>query len=165
MKFLKAALAATALTAFAASAQAQDSNVYINAGVQTFEFDTYNVVGRVGYNFTENFGIEGEGSIGVIGDDVDGIDFDTKWSLGGYLVGRVPVSEQFDLFARAGYTTVNVEAEFQGESDDENFDGFAVGGGIQYNFNAMNGVRLGYTYNDGDGIEADVIDLVYVRKF
>lgn len=165
MKFLKIAIAATAISAFAASAQAQDSNTYINLGAQTYEFDTYNVVGRVGYNFTENFGVEGEGSFGIIGEEEAGFDVDTKWSLGGYLVGRVPVSEQFDLFARAGYTTVNVEVEFDGENADENFDGFAIGGGLQYNFDEFNGVRLGYTYNDGDGIEADVIDLVYVRKF
>jgi len=167
MKFLKAALAATALTAFAASAQAQDSNVYINAGVQTFEFDTYNVVGRVGYNFTENFGIEGEGSIGVVGEDETETRFgvDTKWSLGGFLVARAPVTEQVDLFARAGYTTVNIEVEGFGETEDVNADGFGIGGGIQYNFDAQNGVRLGYTYVDGDGLEADVIDLVYVRKF
>lgn len=165
MKFLKASLAATAMTAFAMSAQAQDSNVYINAGVQTFEFDTYNIVGRVGYNFNEFFGVEGEGSIGVAGTDVDGVDVDTPWSLGGYLVGRYPVAESFEIFGRVGYTTVNVEAEFGNASEDVNADGFAIGGGLQYNFDQQNGVRLGYTYNDGDGIEADVIDLTYVRTF
>ena len=167
MKFIKAILAATAVTTFAASAQAQDTSVYINAGVQTFEFDTYNIVGRLGYNFSENFGVEGEGSVGVSGQDETETRFgvDTEWSLGGYLVGRYPVSDQFDLFARAGYVAVRLEVEGFGDTDNITADGFAVGGGIQYNFDEQNGVRLGYTYNDGDGLEADVIDLVYVRKF
>lgn len=167
MKFIKVILSATALTAFAATAQAQDTGTHANLGVQTYEFDTYNVVGRLGFNFNENFGVEGEGSIGVAGQDetVDEFGVDTQWSLGGYLVGRVPVSEQFDLFARAGYTAVNIEIEGFGETASDTLDGFAIGGGIQYNLDVQNGIRLGYTYNDGDGLEADVIDLVYVRKF
>jgi len=165
MKFLKLALAATVVSAFSASANAQDSNVYINAGVQTFEFDTYNILGRVGYNFNEYFGVEGEASIGISGDEVDGIDVDTPYSFGGYLTGRYPVSDQFDLFARVGYNVVNVEIDNGFDEADEDFDGFAIGGGVQYNFDDVNGVRLGYTYNDGGDLEADVIDLVYVRKF
>ena len=162
MKFLKIALATAAMAGFASTASAQDSGAYVNVGVKTYEFDTYNVLGRLGYNFSENFGVEAEGSFGVIGNDDAGIDVDTKWDLGAYVVGRIPVSEQFDLFARAGYTNVNVEVNGVG---DANFDGFAVGGGIQYNFDAQNGFRLGYTYNEGDGLDADVIDLSYVRKF
>ena len=165
MKFIKAILAATAVTTFATSAHAQDSNVYINAGVQTFEFDTYNILGRVGYNFNEYFGVAGEASIGISGDEVDGIDVDTPYSFGGYLTGRYPVAEQFDIFARVGYTVINVEADDGFDEIDADLDGFAVGAGIQYNFDEQNGVRLGYTYNDADGADVDVIDLVYVRRF
>jgi len=162
MKFLKTALVMTALAGFTSTAAAQDSGTYVNLGVKTYEFDTYNILGRVGYNFSENFGIEGEGSFGVIGNDDAGIDVDTRWDLGAYVIGRLPVSEQFDLFARAGYSTVNIDVEGLGDID---ADGFAVGGGIQYNLDDQNGLRLGYTYNDGDGLNADVIDLSYVRKF
>lgn len=162
MKFLKIALATAAMAGFASTASAQDSGTYVNVGVKTYEFDTYNVLGRLGYNFSENFGVEAEGSFGVIGNDELGVDVDTKWDLGAYVVGRIPVSDQFDLFARAGYSTVNVEVEGLGDAD---IDGFAVGGGIQYNFDANNGFRLGYTYNEGDDLGADVIDLSYVRKF
>ena len=160
MKFLKAALAATAMTAFAVSAQAQDSNTYINVGVQSYEFDVYNLAGRVGYNFSENFGVEGEASIGVSSKDGAKI----KNSFGGYLVGRVPVSDQLDLFARAGYVSLNFSCD-DCEGLSANDDGFAVGGGIQYNLDDQNGVRLGYTYNEGDVASGDVFDIAYVRKF
>lgn len=162
MKFLKIALATAAIAGFASTASAQDTGTYVNLGVKTYEFDTYNILGRLGYNFSENFGVEAEGSFGIIGNDDAGIDVDTRWDLGAYVIGRIPVSEQFDLFARAGYATVNIDVEGLGDID---VDGFAVGGGIQYNFDGQNGVRLGYTYNDGDGLNADVIDLSYVRKF
>jgi len=169
MNILKTVLATLAVSAFASTASAQDSGVYGNIGVKTYEFDTYNILGRLGYNFSENFGVEAEGSFGIIGEDEDllgtEVEFDTTWDLGGYVVGRLPVTEQFDLFARAGYSTVRIKVSSGNESESENFDGFAVGGGVQYNWDEQNGVRLGYTYNDGDGASADVIDLSYVRKF
>jgi len=169
MKFLKIALATAVMTGFASTASAQDSGTYVNLGVKTYEFDTYNILGRVGYNFTENFGVEAEGSFGIVGESEtvfgEEVDFDTRWDLGAYLVGRLPVSENFDLFARVGYSNVNVEVSSGNQSESANLDGFAAGGGIQYNWDELNGVRLGYTYNDGDGASADVIDLSYVRKF
>ena len=169
MKFLKIALATAVLSSFASAASAQDTGTYVNVGVKTYEFDTYNILGRVGYNFSENFGVEAEGSFGIAGDSFDDfgdeIDVDTNWDLGAYIVGRYPVTESFDIFARAGYSTVEVEVSSGNLSESENFDGFAVGGGVQYNWDEQNGVRLGYTYNDGDGASADVIDLSYVRKF
>lgn len=173
MNFLKAALAATAMTAFAASAQAQDSDTYINLGVQNIESDFFNVVARIGYNFGENFGVEAEGSLGVSGDSetFSGIDYEAKVSnsFSGYLVGRYPIAEQFEVFARAGYHTSKVKETAEGASIDESAsfsqDGIAFGGGLQYNFDGQNGIRLGYTNLDGDGGSADVYDISYVRKF
>ncbi len=167
MKVVK--IIALGITALGVSvvAQAQDSNAYVNLGVKTYEFDTYNVMGRLGYNVSKNFGIEAEGSIGIIDDElISGVDLETQWDLGAYVVGRVPVSKKLDLFARAGYTTVNIHVEGTGvQTADFNADGFAVGGGLQYNISDLNGIRIGYTYNEADGLDADVIDLSFVRKF
>lgn len=162
MNFLNGAIAAAVLSTFAVSAQAQDSNTYINAGVQTFEGDTWNIVGRVGYNFSENFGVEGEASVGVIGTDEDGFDVSTPYSFGGFLIGRYPVSDKFEFFGRVGYSATNFDVDGAG---DITLDGIAVGGGIQYNLDDVSGIRLGYTAADVDVGTADVIDLVYVRKF
>jgi opacity protein-like surface antigen len=161
MKFLKATLVATAISAFATSAQAQDSGAYVNLGVQTYEFDTWNLLGRVGYNFSENFGVEADAGLGVADTTVDGFDVSTPFNFGGYLVARYPVSQQFEIFGRVGYAST----KFEVEDESATFDGIAYGGGIQYNFDEANGLRLGYTANDVDVGTADVLDLTYVRKF
>lgn len=169
MNFFKLALTTAALIGFASTATAQDSGIYGNVGVKTYEFDTYNILGRVGYNFTEFLGVEAEGGFGISGDTIDDfgddIDIDTNWDLGAYLISRWEVSDNFEIFARGGYATVEVEASAGNVSESENFDGFAIGGGVQYYWDQQNGIRIGYTYNDADGGNADVIDLSYVRKF
>ena len=165
MNIIKTALVTLAMAGFATSATAQDSNFYGNLGVKTYEFDTYNILARVGYNFNQYIGAEVEGSIGIIDETIDGVDFETEWDIGGYLVGRYPVSDNFDVFARAGYSAVRIEISDDFDSLGTTLDGFAVGGGIQYNWDAQNGIRLGYTYNEGDGADADVVDLAYTRKF
>ncbi|RKQ69071.1 opacity protein-like surface antigen [Litorimonas taeanensis] len=169
MKFLKTTIATLALTGFAGQAMAQDTGAYGTLGVSTYEFDTYNITGRLGYNLNEYFGIEGEGSIGVIGEDDNGVEVDTEWDLGAYAVARLPLSNQFEAFVRGGYTVVSVEATVAGVTDSDEVDGYAVGGGVQYNLNDRSGLRLGYTYKDGDlngvDLDADVWDVSYVRKF
>jgi len=167
MKFIKTTLAATVITAFAMSAQAQDSGVYGNLGVQTFEFDTYNILGRIGYNFNDYFGIEAEGSIGFFGTEQDSIEIDIPYTVGGFAVARYPFTEKFDLFGRVGYSFVNIEAEGFGQELEETGDSVGFGGGIEYSFDGSSGVRAGYTYqlsNDAIG-DASVIDISYVRKF
>lgn len=162
----------TALFAGAAQAQvsgSQDSGAYSTLGASTYEFDTYNVTGRLGYNFNRYFGVEGEGSIGVIGDDSNGVETDTEWDLGAYAVGRLPLTESLDAFVRGGYSVVSVETEAAGVKFQDEADGYAVGGGLQYNMDARNGIRAGYTYKDGEiagvDVDADVWDIAYVRKF
>lgn len=169
MKFLKITLVTAVFTGFASTATAQDSGSYASVGVKTYSFNTYNILGRLGYDFTKNFGIEAEGSFGIAGEDEtifgQEVEIDTEWDLGVYAVGRLPLSNGFDVFARVGYSTVSVEVSSGNASQSVDLDGFAVGGGFQYNWNKKNGVRLGYTYNDISGGNADVVDLSYVRKF
>ena len=171
MKFLKTTLIAMAISTFAMSAQAQDTGVYVNLGAQTIEFDTGNVLGRIGYNFNEYFGVEAEGSIGVFGDSGDGLEIDVPYTVGGFAIAKYPITKKFDIFGRVGYSFANLEAEGFGEDLDLNIDGIGFGGGVQYSFDGSNGIRLGYTYQtfgDDSNVEvgdASVIDLSYVHKF
>jgi len=166
MKLLKVILSATAMTAFAMSAQAQDDlGIYVNLGVQTLEFDTFSVLGRAGYDFSPNFGVEVEGAIGFSGQEEDGVEFTTPFTIGGYFVTRYPIGSDFELLGRIGYSNINFEAEGLGQTVDTNIDGLATGGGVQYNFDKKSGLRLDFTNLITNGGDANVVDISYVRRF
>lgn len=174
MKFLKLVLAATALTGFAASAQAQDSGVYVNLGAEAVEFDSYNLTGRLGYQLNENFSVEGQASFGVADDDVLGFDVGVDNSFAAFVRGSVPLNEQFSLFARGGYHFTQFGVEGQGVDESIDIDGFAFGGGVEYMLDGMNGVRLDATFLDSQDDSINGVDfsgtsetyaISYVRKF
>jgi len=169
MKTLNLTLAAIALSAFSTVAQAQDSGAYGTLGVSSYDFDTYNATGRLGYNFNQFFGVEGEGSVGVSGYDEDEIEVDTKWDLGAYAVARVPLGESFEAFVRGGYSIVHVDVRAGTDTSSKDVDGFAFGGGLQYNIDSQSGLRAGYTRKEGNiggvVVDGDVWDVSYVRKF
>jgi outer membrane immunogenic protein len=174
MKFFKLVLAATALTGFAASAQAQDTGVYVNLGAEAVEFDSYNITGRLGYQFTENFSVEGQGSFGVADDEVLGVDIGVDNSFAAFARGSVPLSEQFSLFARGGYHFTQFGAEGQGFDESLDVDGFAFGGGAEFMFDGMNGLRADVTFFDSsddsiNGVDfsgtSETYSIAYVRKF
>jgi hypothetical protein len=80
-----------------------------------------------------------------------------------YATGTVPISDNFDLFARVGYGTTKISGG--GLSGSEQSWNYGVGG--QYFFDGKNGVRGDYTrqdFNDSLG-NADVWSLSYVRRF
>ena len=171
MKTLKTAIAAIAVLGFAGAAHAQDGQAYVNVGVDTLEFDQYGIGGKLGYQFSDYFGVEAQGSIGIIDDEVTlggtTVDVGYDYLIGGFATGTLPLGESVDLIGRVGYYAAEVSAEVTaggiGASDDE--DGFAFGAGLQYMWDDLNGVRADYTYLDGDGGHADAVSLSYVRKF
>ncbi len=189
MKFLKFALATAAIAGFASTASAQDSGAYVNIGVDAVEFDAFNIGGKVGYNVNEYFAVEGQAAFGVVDYDetFDGEELSTgiDSTFGAFGVVRLPVADNFDVFARAGYAFTQVGISSGPASIGLDFDGFAFGAGGQYMWDGLNGVRLEYTrYDnnfDADGIDgldaedvaelddlgfgADVFSVSYVRKF
>ena len=174
MKFLKIVLAATALTGFAASAQAQDSGIYGNLGAEAVEFDSYNVTARLGFQFSENFSVEGQGSLGVIDDEVEGFDVGIDNSFAAFVRGSVPLSEQFSLFAKGGYHFTQFGVDGNNIDASLDIDGFAYGGGAEYMLDNKNGLRADVTFLDSDDNNINGADLsgtvetysiAYVRKF
>jgi len=159
MKILKTTAVAILMASFASSAMAQDSNTYINVGIDTLEFDLYNLGGKVGYNFNENFGIEGQASFGI--SSKNDVKFD--YVTGAFGVARFPAGEKVELFGRAGYYFAKAsDTEFDISAKD---DSFALGAGAQYFFTDRDGIRVEYTYLDGDGGNGDVFGVSYVRNF
>ena len=115
------------------------------------------------------FGIEGEASFGVAGDDFLGVDVSLNHQLAAYAVGFLPIgpNHEGDLFARIGYGTGEIEGAAGGAAASVSDESINFGGGGQYFFKGGNhGMRAEYTrfeFNDGDG--ADVFSLSYVFRF
>lgn len=153
---LMAAVAAVSMLAAPSVAHAQ---WYAGAGYTQYDFDDAEVgaaTGRLGYNFNQNFGVEGEASFGV--DDDAGIELDN--ALGAYAVGRIPLGEHFGVHGRVGYSNIEVDTPLGGVED----DGVSYGAGATWQATPGLGVRADYTRFEGDN-EADAISLGGVLNF
>jgi hypothetical protein len=129
------------------------------------------VQGRLGYKFTPNLAVEGEGAIGVDTDSTTfaGTTYDAKvkHSVGAYAVGIVPLGDKLDLFVRGGYGNTKVKVSLPGGAVSEHGDSWNYGAGAQYFFDGQNGVRADYTRHDfrHDRGAADVWGVSYIRRF
>jgi outer membrane immunogenic protein len=84
-----------------------------------------------------------------------------------YAVGILPISPNFELFARGGYGTTEIKASAAGVSASDSGESWNYGVGANYFIDGRNGIRADWTRRDftNDGGEADVWSLGYVRKF
>lgn len=173
-------LAILASTALAAPAFAQDlgGKVYGAAGYTHSSTDiggatiasgdesieTGVLTGRLGYAFTENFAIEGEGGIGIVKDTIGGVESSTPGTLGVFGVARAPVASNINLLGRMGYQHVWAKAEAGTVSVEDDDGSFAIGVGAEYMLDDKNGIRADYTrLTEGDGTNS--FGLSFVRKF
>jgi outer membrane immunogenic protein len=165
-KTILAAAAATALFAVPAIAQAQ-AQVYGNIGYASVAVEDADVTlgliqGRLGIQMTPNFAIEGEAGFGISDDTIAGVDIEMKYEVGAYIVGKAPISENFDIFARLGYVSYEVEASAGGVTATDSGSDAAYGVGVQGFFTPNDGIRADWTSYAGD---ADVWSISYVRRF
>ena len=185
MKFTFIAIASIAMGSYSAAAYAQDqpdqtskeSGVYGALGATTYDFDNYGVDVKLGYNFNKNFGVEAQGTLGLTEDSSPVCDqpecatgtYKTEYTVGAFAVGRIPLSDQFEVFARAGIhnTKNNVKiSNVLGTDYDVDSTGFAGGGGLQYKLDPKNAIRAEYTYLDyRDEGWSGTATIAYVRKF
>lgn len=162
-KMLVAAAAAGALFGLPALAHAE-AQVYGTVGYANLDVDPVNlgaIQGRLGVQFNPYIAVEGEAAFGIQDDEIAGVSVELKHEIAAFLVGKVPVSESVNLFARVGYSSNEIEVAGAGVSG----DGFAYGVGGEAFFTANDGVRLDWTKHDADGADANVWSIGYVRKF
>lgn len=170
-----AAAAATAAVALAAPASAQSISqpaFYGNLGYTFIDGNSAGdlgvLAGRVGARLHPNFGAEAELGFGVDSAKAGAVKTKVRHTAAAYAVGFLPVTEQFDLFARGGYGTTRLKVSVPGASASGNQDSWNYGVGGQYSFDGKNGVRGEYTRYDftgnGNG-GADTWSVSYVRKF
>ena len=143
------------------------------------------LTGRLGYRLNDFFALEGEAGFGLGGDDFDRtvpvnvqgnlINVDTNVDLKvenyfvGFARGILPVSDQFDVFARLGYGQATAKADVVASvagltatgSAEEDADGIAYGVGAQYNFTDHDGIRADYTQLE----DTSIISIAYSRRF
>ena len=161
---ITAALAA-ALTspAFAQGATAGGSGGawYAGGGYTHYDLDQGNVggvTGRLGYQFTPNIGAEAEATFGV--QDDDNIELNHAWGV--YGVGTLPVTENLNVFARAGWQ--QLDADGKNGFPDLSDEGAGYGAGVNWRMNNGFAIRGDYTRLDGDE-DADTWSLSGVMSF
>ncbi|GGH03619.1 hypothetical protein GCM10007420_19970 [Glycocaulis albus] len=172
MKSLLVAVSSIAVLAGAASAQ--EGPFRLGAGYQAIDTDgaTYDTLTlRGSYDITPIFSVEGDLLVGL-GDESTTIGATTvtseiDYGVGLYGVARLPLNEQFSVFARGGYTYIDGSASAGGVAFSGDVDGWAFGGGAEWAFAGPNAIRIDYTRYDfvnGNG-DADAFGISYVRRF
>jgi outer membrane immunogenic protein len=166
-KILMAAIAATTLLSTAGQAQ-EASKVYGNVGYSSLDTSIVNLGvfgGRLGYEFTPNFAVEAEAGFGVTNKKIAGAEVKVDNTFGAFLVGKLPLAENFELLGRVGYSHVKVSASAFGSSASADDGSAAYGIGAQYLFDGKNGLRGDYTRYEKDGSGFNGYTISYVRKF
>ncbi len=164
---LIAAAAAAALLAAPALAQAQDTTVYASAGLGVIDASPVKLgvaTFRVGANFTPVFGVEAEGSLGVSGDKILGVDVDLNSEYGAFVTLRHAIGEKGSLIGRVGYASAEIEASAGPVSVTDDQSGMAFGLGVQGEIGSNSAIRLDWTRYNFDE-DADAITVSFVHTF
>lgn len=162
---LIAAAAAAALLAAPAFAQAQE--VYASVGVGILDASPVKLgvaTVRVGANFTPIIGAEIEGSLGVSGDKILGVDYDINNEIGAFITLRHAIGEKGTLIGRVGYASGEVEASAGPISVTDTQSGAAYGLGIQGQVGDSSAIRIDWTRYNFDE-DADAISVSFVHNF
>ncbi|HRD46852.1 MAG TPA: porin family protein [Caulobacter sp.] len=162
-KMIAAAAAAAALFGLPALAHAE-AQIYGTIGYANIDVDPVNLGGiqaRLGAQFNPHLAIEGEAAFGVQDDEILGVTVELSNEFAVFAVGKLPVSESVNLFARVGYSNTDIDVGGTSASG----DGFAYGVGGEAFFTENDGVRFDWTKHDADGADADVWAIAYVRRF
>lgn len=138
------------LTASAGEAQLSFGGTYLTeSGDADFSFALATVKGA--YFFTDHFGVEAEGGIGVSGGDNflnTGADFSLKHQLGLYAIGRLPVGKNGEFFGRVGARGGKFDVEYLNANFNADYHGFGGGGGYAHYFKDNFGIRGEVTVSD-----------------
>ncbi len=156
-KILAAMLGGVALAPAAFAQEADDRQFYGWLGYGTGEFDQAFagdtarlgvVQGKFGWRPLRYLGVEVEGGVGVDKDEVFLGEVKVEREYGAYVVGFLPVLGTVDLFARAGYASVELEST-TANAQDQDSSGAGYGGGAIWYVGPLD-VRFEFTRYDVD---------------
>ncbi|MEM7730035.1 MAG: porin family protein, partial [Pseudomonadota bacterium] len=147
----------------------------IGATLYDLDSDTAGVQGRFGYQFTPLFGVEGEGSIGVLDDETTvgatTTENSINYQVAGFGLAKLPIGNRFSVHARGGYHTTEAETKTTvGAATNTvkaDSDGFAYGAGAEYRITPVDSLRLDNTHYDihGPNNNLDTVSMAYQRLF
>lgn len=124
---------------------------------------------RLGYQFMENLAAEAHLGFGAKEDEVNGTAIDVKDYYGFYLRGVLPVGEKFNLFALAGYNSIEVEgltSTVGGTESTESESDYGYGLGADYEFAENFFLSVDYKKMlDGSNLEAETLNLGFRFNF
>ncbi|WP_297801472.1 porin family protein [uncultured Brevundimonas sp.] len=176
----KIILLAAAAAAVSAPAMAQSTSPwsmdnargYGSLGYSYLE-DAYTgaVQGRMGIELNRYLAVETEVGVGVKDKDFSilGAEGTLKheWDAAGYVVGKIPVGQNFEVFARGGYGHTEMKREIAGVTTDVGGDHWSYGAGAEFKMNEDNGIRADWTRRDfrDDRESGDAYSVSYVRRF
>ena len=166
MKKTLIAAAAAAVALVAGPAMAQDLESYMNLGYSAIDAEGSDLGAgtiRVGTTVYQYFGVELEASLGLVNDGPVGAEIEMDKAAAVYAVGHLPIGENFEVMARAGWG----RAAYAVGPFDVTDSSLNYGVAAQFTWDQNNGVRADWTRHDFEDIslEADVWSLSYVRKF
>ena len=166
----------TAMIATTVTSQAAAQEFHASVGgIIDESFDELGVVGRGGYDFTPNFGLEAELNYFSVGEDDldvgDGTTVDVDADVFSYIAfakAQAPVGERVTVFGRVGYGGVTLDVEADGfGSESETEDAFAYGVGAAFAVGPRGAVRADYTRIDlGEDLDSEgFLALSYTFRF
>lgn len=160
---LKKIIAAAALATMAASSYAAGPNTFY-AGVEASSTKIDDVSGHkggfgglVGYNFNQNWAIEGTYRR-LASFDVAGLDVDIDQAVVA-AIGTLPLSNGFSVYGRLGYGRLEAKASAAGISGKEHDNGGVYGVGVGYDFgnNITGRLELQKPSSDSTAVTAGVV--------
>jgi hypothetical protein len=124
--------------------------------------------GRIGWRPNKWIGVEGDLFFGVKEDKIYknpdiGVKVDSAAFI--YGVSFIPVTDKFELIARAGYGHLAAKISGVGGSEDTNDSAISYGAGAQYKWDKANGVRLDVTHYVIEQVPTNALTVAYVRTF
>ncbi|HEY3815187.1 MAG TPA: outer membrane beta-barrel protein [Caulobacteraceae bacterium] len=122
---------------------------------------------QAGVRFGPYLGLEGEVGTGIPGDSRSGKKLSLTDRYAAYIVGYLPWTKHFDLFAKLGLGHSRYKYEANGAAMSSDLDSVNWGVGAQYLFNDHDGVRtevLKENYHDSRGERTSLL-FSWIHRF
>ncbi|MEM9840270.1 MAG: porin family protein [Pseudomonadota bacterium] len=142
------------------SSATAETNYYLGGDiirVADEDFDLDGFTGRIGWNFTDHLGVEGEYTWSTGEDQQGQATFELGKTYSIFGTARNALNENVELFARVGLINSDVDVRTPAGNFTESENSFAAGVGVNLFVTDHLGFRVGYTRAKSDIFGGGVI--------